>query len=531
MKRVVRGAEGILCVALIVLLLVALLGVGWILYQIESVPAFQDVTMELGEGLPPLTAFLTEHGDPSRAYLVTPESQLDLSQVGARQLTFFQNGKEETVTLFIRDTTAPVAESRNDLVLALGTIPQPQDLVASVTDYSPVTISFANDPAAPEDYGTTVMEVVVTDASGNAVTVACNVHYVWLRDAVTLELGDTLEIGDLLLREADAGMFTDQAAVDAINAAPLGSYVISSTNGTVICQCTVTVQDTVAPILEVKPLVIELGDTVSAESFVAEATDLSGEVVLTLANQPDLAQVGVQTVIVEATDSSGNVTRAEAALEIREDMTAPVFQGMENMRVEIGSNPDYTLGVVATDNRDGYVEFTYDASMEDTSKSGGFFVTYTATDKAGNTTVARRWIVVDHDQADIDALVAKYADQLPDDPVEISNWLQKNIWYTGDWGNGDPVWFGFTKWVGNCYVHAYCLQAILQNKGYEVQIAWTTEKTHYWVIVNLGDNVWRHLDSTPGEIHTRFGLMTDDQRQYTLSNNRTWDRDQWPRCD
>jgi hypothetical protein len=134
------------------------------------------------------------------------------------------------------------------------------------------------------------------------------------------------------------------------------------------------------------------------------------------------------------------------------------------------------------------------------------------------------------------ALVAQYADQLSDDPEEIMYWCYENIWYWGDgWGEGDPVWYGLTYWEGNCYVHAYCLQAILDHKGYETQLIWTTEKTHYWVLVNIGgegeDAVWRHIDSTPGDIHLGYGLMDDEHRLWTLSGGRVWDFDQWPACE
>lgn len=529
MNRFFRCTEGILCIVLIFLLLGALGGTVWISGQMESVPAFHGLTIELGDDLPPIGQFLTEYGDAEKAYLVTLESEIDLTQVGDRQLTFCQNGKEETVVLSIRDTTAPAVVFR-DLTLALGTAPQAEDLVLLAEDLSPVTVSFAEAFTVPENYGPVTVEVRVSDAWGNTTTGTCCVRYVWLREQVTVELGDTLEIGDLLMREADAAMFTDQAAVDEINTSGVGSYTVISVNANMTCQCSVTVQDTVAPALETKQVLLGLGDTAQVEDFVVSAVDASENVTLTLASQPDFELLGNQTVVVEARDPSGNVATAEAVLEIREDIQAPVIQGMDNMRVEIGSRPNYTLGVVAVDNRDGYVEFTYDASQENTSKSGGYYVTYTATDKAGNTATVRRWIIVDHDQADIDALVAKYADKLPDDPVEISKWLQRNIWYTADWGNGDPVWFGFTKWVGNCYVHAYCLQAMLQNKGYETQIVWTTDESHYWVMLDIGDGVWRHLDSTPGEIHTRYGLMDDWQRLATLSGGRSWDFDAWPRC-
>ena len=112
MKRFFRGAEGILCVVLTIVLLIGLAGVFVINNQIGQLPVFRDVTMELGGSLPTISQFLTELGDPNKATLVTPAEEIDLTRVGQQQLTFRQNGKEETVTLTIRDTQAPVVTFR-----------------------------------------------------------------------------------------------------------------------------------------------------------------------------------------------------------------------------------------------------------------------------------------------------------------------------------------------------------------------------------------------------------------------------------
>ena len=82
--------------------------------------------------------------------------------------------------------------------------------------------------------------------------------------------------------------------------------------------------------------------------------------------------------------------------------------------------------------------------------------------------------------------------------------------------------------MGNCYVHALCLQALFNEKGISSQLIWVTDKSHYWLLVNIG-GTWKHIDPTPSSLHGRYSLMSDAQRYETLSG-RDWDRTKWPEC-
>ena len=64
-----------------------------------------------------------------------------------------KNGRQqETVTLHVVDTTAPVAEFVTHRTEASGYVPVPEDFVVSVEDLSETTLSFAEEPQIPEDY-------------------------------------------------------------------------------------------------------------------------------------------------------------------------------------------------------------------------------------------------------------------------------------------------------------------------------------------------------------------------------------------
>lgn len=495
----------------------------WLLYQ---QPKFQGVTLELGQELPDVSAFMTDHADPRFARMVTDPDDVDMTLVGGQNLTFIHEGVREQVTLTIQDTTAPTAVFQ-DLSVVTGTEVKPEDFVVEAHDLADITIAFSQ-TGIPASYGDTTVEVVVIDASGNSITGKCHLYFVWMYDSFTMELGDTVEKSDLLIDPEQDGDLLDQADLDAINAGGVGTYTVISTDGGQSCSATVTVVDTTPPELVLKSVSFYKGGTAVLEDFVESITDLSGEVTLRLVTELDFNTPGIQTVVIEAEDIYGNITTGETTLEILTDKTPPTFYGVSGMTVQKNSSPDYTSGVYAIDDRDGYVKFTVDSSQVDTSQRGTYYVVYKATDSSGNTATYRRKVTVSHDAADTAALVSQIASTLSSDVEEIRDYVRNRIKYNYSYGDGDPIWYGFTKNQGNCYVHALCLQALLTEKGHTTQLIWVTDKSHYWLIVYI-NGAWRHVDATPSLIHSRYSLMTDDQRYETLSG-RDWDRSAWPAC-
>lgn len=183
-------------------------------------------------------------------------------------------------------------------------------------------------------------------------------------------------------------------------------------------------------------------------------------------------------------------------------------------------------GVSSKDAKDGACEFTVDSSSVDVNSAGTYYATYTSSDTKGNKTTSRRKVVVNHNQADLNALVKQIASGLGSNVEELRDYCRNKIKYSTNWGGDDPTWYGFNNWSGNCYVHALCFQSLLREKGYETQLIWVTDKTHYWNLVKI-NGVWRHMDSTPSSTHGKISIMTDEQRLTTLSG-RDWDHSAWP---
>lgn len=498
--------------------------------QRDAQPKFRDVTISAGEQLPGVDAFLTEYAVAGKCAFVTDMAALDSNAVGEHEIVLRQGAREETVTLHIEDTVSPELTVR-DLEVAPDTQLKAEDFVTHLWDHSQVAVSFATEPQVPSDYRDLEVELVARDAFGNETRAAAKVSFVWMHTELTLEYGQSLTREDILFNpEKDAALITDEM-LEAVNTAPLGEFSITSTSHGKTLTCKVTIQDTQGPTLELQEHQVYLYGSVKLEDFVVSATDPSGEVTLTMLTEPDCMTESHQTIVIEARDIHGNVTTAETTLYVVTDTMPPAITGVsQTLTVEKHSQPDYLAGVSATDARDGTVTVTVDDSKVDTSAAGTYFVTYIARDNSGNEATARRKVIVEHDAEDTAALVASIAAELGDDPEAIRDYVRRGIYYSSDWGGDDPVWKGFTEKHGNCYVHALCLKSILDLKGFNTQLIWVTNKTHYWLIIEMEPGVWRHIDPTPSDLHSRYSLMTDEQRLWTLSG-RDWDHSQWPACE
>lgn len=500
---------------------------GYAAHWYYSQPRFHDLTVELGTESISVESFATKYANVQKSGIVTDLSTIDIGVVGNIPLTLRCGRKDETVTLTIEDTTPPEAEFISYLQKTPDYIPDPYDFVASYYDLSDVTVSFTENVEISSDYADQSFTVVVEDACGNAVSELCTLSIVWLKSEYTLELGESLKKEDILYCADLDNSRIRQHDIDVINESGLGDYTITGLMNHDSCQ--IHVVDTVPPELSVTDISVYKGEKVTVDDFVTACSDISGEVEVRLVTEPDVDTLGKQTITIEASDGSGNIATATATLAVVRDKKPPVIKGLTTLSTAKNTVPDYLAGVRAIDKADGACEVTYDASGVDLTTAGTYYVTYTSKDKDGNVATSRRKVVVAHDQADTDALVDSIAAGLGSDPEAIRDYVRNTIKYSHNDGGADPVWYGFTNKSGNCLVHALCLQSLLTKKGYETQLIWVTNKSHYWLIIHL-NGVWRHIDATPGNWHTKYSLMTDEQR-YSILQGRNWDRSAWPACE
>lgn len=522
MKNFFKSKVCTVCLILLVLILAAALCFGYY----WKLPKFHDVTVELGAEAPTLQDFMGEKAYPDWASFVTDPTRIHCDAVGVQEITLTHLWREETVNLTVEDTTAPVATFQ-DVTLNLGQKVTPDMFVVEASDLTEVTCAFAQDIGVYKK--DRIVTVVVTDANGNSVSQDCQLTYEWLKESYTIEYGTYLQKTDLLLDPSFGAILLDDKVIEALNNSPAGEYAVTARGGGKESTCTVIIQDTTPPTVVVQEVAVYRDQVVTLEDFLVSATDLSGEVTTRLVSEIDTSEFGNFTVLIEAEDIHGNVATVEATLRVVSDKNPPYFMGMGDMKVEKHSTPDYRKNVIAHDKRDGDVEFTYNASAVNLSKAGTYYVVYTAVDSVGNVGTYKRKVIVLPDEEDTTALVKQHAQKCGSSVVEITNYVRSYIRYNTNWGGDDPVYYGFTNRKGNCYVHALCLQRLMSEHGYKTQLIWVTNKTHYWLIVDMG-GYWRHIDATPSNLHSRYPLMTDEQRLETLSGRR-WDTSRWPACE
>ena len=524
-------------IGLAVLTVLGLLLGGFIWWNNEFNTPFQDVTLELGDPIPEIAAFIAEGERAEDARFVTDIQPL-VGEVGVHTVVLRSRTAQQSVKLRVVDTTAPKVVFQ-DVFADRETPLKPEQFVLEAKDFSPITVKFLEEPAGDTSAEETKVTVVVADPYGNATQSECTVTYTWMHPTLTLELGQQVTKEMILLNPIRDGDLLEQSQLDAINASPVGTYTVTAGEGV----CEVTVADTTAPALELKAVKMDSNQKLSIDQFVKKVSDASGDVKLSYEKTPDHTKEGDHKVVIIATDASGNETRGETTLKVSYDTTPPVFSGVKAITVKRGAPPNYEKGVKATDSRDGAVKFTVDTSRVNLDKTGTYYAVYTATDSHGNKATYRRKVTVGHGPEDTAKLIRDTAAKLPADPVAICKWVANNISYgntkSADWGGDDPVWQGLKNKRGNCYVHAMVLDALLKEKGFKTQLIHVTEikyfsnvkknkPSHYWNLVYV-DGAWRHIDSTPGTKHPKY-LMNDNQR-YANLQGRDWDRTKWPKCE
>ena len=511
----------IISIAIVFLLL---LGTFIIKILSNRIQLLEDVTLEIGTKVIDISNFYVNGKTRPNSSFITNVDNIDLNRVGDYTIEIKDDNKTKNVMLHIVDTTPPVVVFK-DIIKGMNYNIDPNDFIESVIDASDYTVDIENPPIIKEFKDYNVM-IVVKDKYNNTTKKECKLTLSVLAPTYTLELGDKLTKEDILY-DKNANDYLKSESIEKINNAGIGNYEIKMTYNNKDYICKVTVKDTKGPELELKNLSIYLGEKISGkDAFIVSVKDASNKVTTKLKESYDDNKIGTQTIVIEAIDEYGNKTEKSATLTIKKDNDAPVFSGLSEIKTDKNKSINYEKGVTAIDKKDGKVEFTVDSDSVDVTKQGTYYAIYKAKDNAGNVATKKRKIIVNHDSRDLNELINEYSLKAGNDYESIRKYVQQTIKYSDSWGENDAVWYGLTRFQGNCYVHALTYKAFLDRKGYENKLIWTTDKSHYWNLIKI-NGVWRHSDSTPGTKHIMISAETDDVR-YAHLQGRDWNRSAWP---
>ncbi len=263
------------------------------------------VTKEYGTGAPTAQDFTQREA--------TLDDCGEKPSCGWHALNLRIGGVPTLVFLHVTDTTAPSAEPV-DQTVPLGTSPGPDTFVKKIKDADVVRVAFAQTP----DFGSEwdgVIEIVLTDGSGNTNTVPVHVSVRAAVDSLTLEAGENPPEQDRFLIRGVTAEAETPITEDMMH--HVGTYPIRfvAENGTE-AESRLIVVDTAAPqakgigILKLTP-----EETAEPEDFVTDVFDET-DLTLTFVQAPDYERRDVQPIVVRLTDEGGNTLDVESALFI-----------------------------------------------------------------------------------------------------------------------------------------------------------------------------------------------------------------------
>jgi PKD repeat protein len=189
-----------------------------------------------------------------------------------------------------------------------------------------------------------------------------------------------------------------------VNAQVPGSYLVSFTatdaagNAAVEVTRTVIVEDTLPPVIT---LIGSASVTIEAGSEFADAgataiDTIDGAIAVVVDNKVNSQVPGSYLVSFTATDAAGNAAVEVTRTVIVEDTLPPVITLIGSASVTIEAGSEYLdAGATASDTVDGAIPVEVDNKVN-TQVPGSYFVSFTATDAAGNSAVeVTRTVIVE----------------------------------------------------------------------------------------------------------------------------------------
>ncbi len=172
-----------------------------------------------------------------------------------------------------------------------------------------------------------------------------------------------------------------------VNVNQLGDYIVYYTYKDKTKELTLSVVDTIAPVVEVKELSVLQGTKVTVEDLITNISDAT-KTTSSFETEYDFSTEGKHDVNIIVEDEGKNKTTLKTTVEILVDKTAPVISASD-FKVKLNSNADLKEYASVKDDYDTAPTLTVDKGNFDASKEGTYEITFSAKDDFGNTSTKK----------------------------------------------------------------------------------------------------------------------------------------------
>lgn len=296
---------------------------------------------------------------------------------------------------------------------------------------------------------------------------------------------------------------------------------------------TLHVADTVPPEIQTKDKTIMFGEPFDIEEFVESVTDITSYEV-SYREEPKVQGGGIYTIELAVEDEGGNITEAQARLEVLQDVTPPVIEGVEEITITVGESVSYKRNITVTDDYDDAVKLVVDNSEVDIDTPGDYTVVYRATDKYGNEaevstilhveevkvepyTAENTPVTEEAVNAAADYLLASITNPSMSQYEVIKaiyDWCHFKIAYADETSKASWVegaYAGLVSRRGDCYAYAMTAKCLLTRAGItnmDIERVPVGNSMHFWNLVDIGEG-WRHFDTCRRADGSSFFYLTD----------------------
>lgn len=385
--------------------------------------------------------------------------------------------------------------------------------------------------------------IIIALAACFTVISAAAVGYVYyelpyrcVRDSVTIEAGDACpSVSEFLEWECEDAFFVS-GIDESMEFNHVQDYEVTIHLYHQDIATTLHVVDTVPPEVQTRDKTIMFGETFGIWDFVEGIFDVTAYEV-SFQEEPQIESGGIYAIVLEVEDEGGNITEAVARLEVLQDVTPPVIEGVEEITITVGESVAYKRDVVVTDDYDDAVKLEVDNSEVDTDTPGDYRVVYRATDKYGNMAEVEtilhvkevpKAVTVSAPSTGVpmtEEAVNEEADKILADITNpsmsqyeviraIYDWCHSKIAYVDEMSKENWVagaYAGIVSRRGDCYAYAMAAKCLLTRAGIanmDIGCAPVADGMHFWNLVDIGEG-WHHFDTCRRVDGATFFYVTD----------------------